>query len=266
MPQVKQRNRIQCSNRTTARVDIQPSVLDTQTILLGAKQVYEALSAPASQKIGNFDIASSTIPARHVSGDFVSTFEQNGKWFLALGDLMGKGLSAAMWLTHVLDLLHRACGSVEQLPEIMAILNREMHRSRVGVPLASLFLARLDPQTSKLTYSCGGCPPAFLLGEGQRVTMLDHGGPILGALETAKYASEDVELNVMDTLLVVSDGIIEVHHGVNFDIRPERVASHLRYTSGQSAGSIVKSLMTRVREASLAINDDLTVMAIQRVE
>lgn len=265
MPQAQQRNRVQRSSRATKQVEIKPSVLDTQTILLGAKQVYEALSAPASQKIGNFEIACSTVPARHVSGDFVTTFEQNGRWFLALGDLMGKGLSAAMWLTHVLDLLHRACGTVEQLPEIMSILNREMHRSRIGVPLVSMFLARLDPQTSKLSYSCGGCPPAFLLGEQQRVKMLDHGGPILGALECATYASEDIELNVMDTLLVVSDGIIEVHHGTNFDIRPERVASHLRYTSGQSAGSIVATLMTRVREATPAINDDLTVMAIQRI-
>src|SRR5262249_27803337 len=92
MPQPQQRKRILCSSRATKGADIQPSVPDTQTILLGAKQVYEALSAPASQKIGNFEIASSTVPARHVSGDFVTTFEQNGRWFLALGDLMGKGL------------------------------------------------------------------------------------------------------------------------------------------------------------------------------
>jgi sigma-B regulation protein RsbU (phosphoserine phosphatase) len=246
-------------------MDLEPSHLDTQSVLLGAKQVYEALIAPGCQTVGNFEIASAAVPARHVSGDFVTTFEQNGCWFLALGDLMGKGLSAAMWLTHVLDLLHRACESGRRLPEIMALLNREMHRSHVGVPLASLFLARLDPLEPKLAYSCGGCPPAFLLGEGQRVTMLDHGGPILGALENANYATEEIELKLGDTLLVVSDGIIEVHHGVNFDIRPERVTSHLRYTSGRSAASIVESLMTRVREASPVVNDDLTLLAVQRV-
>jgi serine phosphatase RsbU (regulator of sigma subunit) len=95
--------------------------------------------------------------------------------------------------------------------------------------------------------------------------MLDHGGPILGALENSTYASEEIELKLKDTLLVVSDGLIEVHHGADFDIRPERVASHLRYMSGQSAASIVRSVMTRVREASAVINDDLTLLALQRV-
>ena len=65
--------------------------------------------------MGDFDIACSTVPARHVSGDFVITFEQNGAWYLALGDLMGKGLSAAMWLTHVLDL----CGDRVKRREVV---------------------------------------------------------------------------------------------------------------------------------------------------
>jgi Stage II sporulation protein E (SpoIIE) len=121
------------------------------------------VGAPPSQRIGNFDIANATVPALHVSGDFVATFEQDGSWFLALGDLMGKGLPAAMWLTHVLDLLRRSCETGQTLPGIMQSPNREMHRSRVGVPLTSLFLARLDQAGSCLTYSysCGGCPPAL---------------------------------------------------------------------------------------------------------
>src|SRR5258705_4124705 len=108
-------------------------------LLLGAKGVYEALCAPGLQRIGGFDVACATVPARNISGDFVTTFQVNGSWFVALGDLMGKGLSAAMWLTHVLDLLRRACERGETLGEVMQYLNGEVDRSRVGVPLTSLF-------------------------------------------------------------------------------------------------------------------------------
>ena len=88
----------------------------TEDLLLGAKEVQEALCAPAPQRIGNFDIASAMVPARHASGDFVATFEHKGLWFLALGDLIGNGLPAAMWLTHVLDLLRRSCETGQTLP------------------------------------------------------------------------------------------------------------------------------------------------------
>jgi len=68
----------------------------TEDLLLGAKEVHDALCAPASQRIGNFDTACATVPARHVSGDFVVSFELAGSWFLARRELLGKGLPAAM--------------------------------------------------------------------------------------------------------------------------------------------------------------------------
>src|SRR4051812_34119138 len=75
-----------------------PPMPSVDEIVLGANQVHDALSAPGSQKIGQFEIANSIVPARHVSGDFAALFERNGSWYLALADLMGKGLSAAMWM------------------------------------------------------------------------------------------------------------------------------------------------------------------------
>jgi len=237
----------------------------TEDLLLGAKEVHEALCAPPSQRIGNFDTACATVPARHVSGDFIVSFELGGSWFLALGDLMGKGLPAAMWLTHVLDLLHRSCETGQTLAGMMACLNGEMYRSRVGVPLTSLFLAQLEPATSSVTYSCGGCSTAFLLAGEQTVTMLQSGGPILGAMERASYSSSTIDLGLHDTLLVASDGIIEMHEGSSFELRPDRVVHHLKFTAGDSAASIVQSLLARARVASPALSDDLSLMAVQRV-
>ena len=135
MRQGNQVMRRKCILRQTVRVETRQNPIESNDPLWGAKEVYEALCAPAQQRIGNFDVACSTVPARHVSGDFTTTFERNGAWYLALGDLMGKGLSAAMWLTHVLDLLRRACETTGDLPESMGTLNREMHRSRVAYPL-----------------------------------------------------------------------------------------------------------------------------------
>lgn len=254
-----------CPELSKSKAETRAAALGRADPLLGAREVYEALCAPAQQRIGDFEFACGTVAARQISGDFVTAFERDGAWYLALGDLMGKGLSAAMWLTHVLDLVKRSCETGLCVQGIMSMLNREMHRSRVGVPLTSLFLAKLEPEKGRLTYCCCGCPPAFLLDEGGRVSMLERGGPILGALEDSTYSVATLEFGVRDTLLVVSDGILEVHHGTTFELRPDQVARHLQFTAGDSAGTIVTSLLRRVQNSSPVIADDLSLLALKRV-
>jgi len=265
MLQQKSRMFRRCPQLTQSNVEARPNGAVKSDPLLGAREVYDALCAPASQRIGNFEFACGTVAARQISGDFVTCFERDGAWYLALGDLMGKGLSAAMWLTHVLDLVKRSCETGLCLPGIMSMLNREMHRSRVGAPLTSLFLAKLEPEQARLTYCCCGCPPAFLLAEGRRLSLLERGGPILGALEDSTYCAATLDFGLNDTLLVVSDGILEVHHGTTFELRPDQVARHLQFTAGDSAASIVQSLLTRVKNSSPVIADDLSLLALKRV-
>jgi sigma-B regulation protein RsbU (phosphoserine phosphatase) len=239
--------------------------LSVQETLLGASRVHDALCAPEFQRVGNFEIANSIVPARYVSGDFITCFETNGGWYLALGDLMGKGLSAAMWLAYVVDVLHRCCETGGSLPDIMRRLNQEMHQSRVGVPLTALFLAWLEPDSSILNYCSAGCPAAFLLGADNHVSTHDLGGPILGAVPGAAYTSGQIEFAPGDTLLAVSDGILEIHRGTEFELRPDHVINHLRYTTGDSASDIVKSLSQRIQALGSTMLDDLSVLAIKRV-
>jgi serine phosphatase RsbU (regulator of sigma subunit) len=260
------RPKIPCRKNPEQNIPRSPApTREIEHAVMGANQVHDALCAPPVQRIGQFEIANAVIPARYVSGDFVLSFEEKGTHYLVLGDLMGKGLSAAMWLTHVIDLIRRACEQEDNLAAVMECLNYKMHRSRVGVPLTSLFLVRLDPVAGKITYSCGGCPAGFLLCSNGDVTMLNHGGPVLGALEFASYHAETIDIAPGQVMLAVSDGITEIHHGVNFELRPDRVVHHLQYSAGDSAESIVRSLAIRVRNSSPALIDDLSVMAIQHV-
>lgn len=265
---MKQLNKsIPCrSTRLIARrpVPTLPPPPSVDHIVLGANQVHDALSAPGSQNIGQFEIANSIVPARHVSGDFASLFERNGYWYVALVDLMGKGLSAAMWMTHVLDLIHRACEPGDSLPEIMQRLNREIHLSRVGAPLTAIFLARIEPGESRISYSCGGCPPAFLLNRSRVVSLHHVGGPLLGAFANSTYEAGTINFNPGDILLAVSDGVIELHHGIDFELRPDQVIRHLLSTEGASAHSIVQSLTANVGKMGQTFTDDLSVVAIKR--
>src|ERR1044071_8543547 len=67
-----------------------------------ALQVPRRLSGPRRMRRGPFEIASEVFPAQFFSGDFVTVFDSREATFLALGDIAGKGLTAAMWSTHIL--------------------------------------------------------------------------------------------------------------------------------------------------------------------
>ncbi len=261
-----QQPRLQCRRRRKSQESqhlVAPS-RETELALLGASRVHDALCAPPVQWIGQFEVANAVIPAHLVSGDFVLSFEVDDAEFLVLGDLMGKGLSAVMWLTHVVDLIRRVCEREESLPAIMARLNCEMYRSRVGVPLTSLFLAKLEAAESRVTYSCAGCPIGLLLASNHQVAMLERGGPVLGAIESVTYQAETIYVAPGQLLLAVSDGISEIHRGSHFEVNTDRVIDHLRYSAGASAESLVRSLVARVRKTSPTLIDDLSVMAIRR--
>jgi Stage II sporulation protein E (SpoIIE) len=156
MSSLQKTRSVSCPVRRSSR-DTRMPLPSTDALLAAAAQVHKALSAPATQRIGSFEVACATAAARRVSGDFVISFRAGEHSYIALGDLMGKGVAAAMWLTHVIDVLKRACEYSGELHEVMRVLNKEMYASRVGVPLTSLFLAHMEK--NRVTYSCAGCLP-----------------------------------------------------------------------------------------------------------
>src|SRR5512141_2395618 len=76
-----------------------------QEELFEAAQVQRRLSAPRQLQLGPFDIASEVFPVRYLAGDFVSTLDIGAQTWIALGDISGKGLAAAMWFTHLVSLI-----------------------------------------------------------------------------------------------------------------------------------------------------------------
>src|SRR5215469_16621298 len=150
-----------------------------------ALQVPRRLSGPRRIRRGEFEIASEIFPAQFFSGDFVTVFDSGDATFLALGDIAGKGLTAAMWSTHVLGLIRTYSASLAKPHAALKAINRDLY-SLGSVPLTTMVLARLDWRNNRLTYSnAGHFAPLLLQGDGQ-VEKLSAGGPVLAALPDAE--------------------------------------------------------------------------------
>ncbi|NYF81105.1 PP2C family protein-serine/threonine phosphatase [Granulicella arctica] len=188
-------------------------------------------------------------PARSVSGDyydFIVFYQdmQNGQpgrteagVGIALGDISGKGISAALLMATLHSAVRayrfaseevvyaessvagltvsrdgRAGDSGELFASpgrIMALLNRHLYRSTTPEKYATLFLAHYDAATSWLTYSNAGQLPPLLLGRDGAVRRLDKGGTVVGLMDGMQYEEGRFKMESGDILVAYSDGVTE---------------------------------------------------------
>src|SRR5262249_9664258 len=234
--------------------------------LFEASQVYRRLCAPNLVRHGEFEIASETVAARHVPGDFFSIDHNDRDAMPALGDRRGQGLAAGMWITLLLGLLgiHRDADS--DPASIVAGMNRDLFRALIGAPLSSLFLARLDSETGRLDYCSAGHPPALLLRAGGKLELLSDGGPLLGVVPEASFVGGSVELRDRDVLVVYSDGILEASDYDEQEFGFERLEARLRRAQSDYADGILFSMLGAVQDfvGSCPQADDMTLVVVRR--
>lgn len=228
-----------------------------------ALQVPRRLSGPRRVRRGAFEIASEVFPAKFFSGDFVSVFDAGDATYLALGDIAGKGLTAAMWSTHVLGLVRTYCASLGSPQEVLAAMNSNLY-ALGSVPLTTMVLARFDWRRGELEYSnAGHCVP-FLYRAGSDVEHLTAGGPVLAAIHDARFPSARTAFSPDDVLVAYSDGLIECRSEDGDEFGEERLLAGIRQFANLGAGNALFSIVGAAQDfaAGRTRNDDLTLMVV----
>lgn len=212
-----------------------------QSELAIAQEVQANLFPRSTASLPMLELHGACYPARTVSGDYYDflVFGDSGLG-LALGDISGKGISAALLMAtlHSAVRAYRYAGEDLNIAgkqfsaaineqggfnpsnghvsdpflepaKILTQLNRHLYRSTQPEKYATLFLAHYDGATSELTYSCGGQLPPMILRDDDSVIQLGCGGTVVGLLENATYEQGVEKLNSGDILIAYSDGVTE---------------------------------------------------------
>lgn len=231
--------------------------------VFAALQVPRRLSGPRRVRRGPFEIASEIFPAQFFSGDFVSVFDSGDATFLALGDIAGKGLTAAMWSTHILGLIRTYSASLGSPRSVLQAINRDLYVLG-SVPLTTMVLARLDWRQAELTYSNAGHFAPVLHRAGGEVEQLSAGGPVLAAVHDAEFESARIAFPTGDMLVSYSDGLIECRGQNDEEFGVDRLVSQVRHAANLGASRALFSIVGAVQDfaAGMPRQDDLTLMVV----
>ncbi len=212
-----------------------------------AQQVQANLFPSGRISLPTLEVFGVCQPARTVSGDYYDFLVSGSSdMSFALGDISGKGISAALLMAtlHSAVRAYRFAGedmrsagttrdeersqltqestesavavaspmlaaSFAEPAQILGLLNRHLYRSTQPEKYATLFLAHYDGRTSELIYSTGGQPPPLLLRSDDSVVRLDCGGTVIGLMDRMYYEQGRETMRSGDILIAYSDGVTE---------------------------------------------------------
>lgn len=245
---------------------LQKDYAELHAAVFEAAQVHRRLCAPRFVNYGDVEIASEIFAVRHLAGDFFTIANTNSGLVLALGDICGKGLAAGMWTTHLVGRVSARTAVHADPEKIVSGVNRDVCLIAPVAPLASLFIAKLDPVTSKLEYCSAGHPPAMLLRADGQLELLTDGGLLLGVVASAPYRKGLIELGAGDTLLAFSDGVVESLNNADEEFGMARLENELRRAQDLSAEAMLFSILAAVQDFAVThpLVDDMSLVIIRR--
>ncbi len=210
-----------------------------------------------------------SIPSKHVGGDFYDVVPVgDGSFLVAIADVSGKGVPAALLSAMLQASLRTQAGSVPSLSTILGNINTLLFRSTEIHQFATFFLARVGTG-GRLTFSNAGHNwPVVLRDDGRRL-FLDRGGTLLGILEQVEFEEAEITLGPGDRVVLYTDGISEAmnHAGEPFgEERLYALAEDLPrdLSSRQVAERLLNALHDFLGEVEP--QDDMTLLVIRALE
>jgi len=233
----------------TAGAGLAPAIADSRDCDMElAREVQNRTFPTARPRIAGLDYYSDWRPARGLSGDYLDYFElPQGNLGLAIGDVAGKGLAAAL-LTSSLHSLARALRQCQHgsLSELTAAIDELFYEVCPDSSYATMFVARYDPARRFLHYVNAGHEPPVVLRKtatGYRPVALEPTGPVIGMLRKSSFQEAVVSLAPGDLLVAYTDGLCETANARGEEWGFRRMLATIQACSYRRARDIVERVL-----------------------
>ena len=251
-----------------------------------ARQVQSRLFPQKLPEIPTLDYSGICQPAGEVGGDYYDVLKVSSDQFcLAVGDISGKGISAALLMASLQALLRsHASQTTENLAAVVTEVNRLLCSMTEENRFATLFCAVYDDSKRELTYVNAGHNPPLLFRPGASaadiqpvpassspgassngILRLEGGGAVLGMFPEGFYQHHRLLLGPGDTLIIYTDGITEAQDDEGREYGEERLTDLIRSRISHSPVELQNQILASVKEfaGEVSIKDDLTLLLVR---
>jgi serine phosphatase RsbU (regulator of sigma subunit) len=219
----------------------------------------------APLRLGATEVKGISIPAREVGGDFFNYFElPSGDLAVLVGDVSGKGISAALLMANIQATLRARLPLEPDLARLTTAIDKDIEEATPPGVYATLFLAIVHPHAKTLRYVNAGHHPQFLI-RGDGIVPLSSAGMPVGLFAGHGYVERTIQLADEDVLFFYTDGLVEVENEAGEMFGSERLELLLRKYSGEGVDVLLERTEQGVRAFRGAAEpfDDLTLMALR---
>lgn len=220
---------------------------------------------PPFPGIEGFELYAEMIPAKEVGGDFYDFFllDEN-RLALAIGDVSGKGVPAAIFMAVTRTLLKSVALTGVQAGECLKQVNRMLSLENTSYMFVTLYYAILNIVTGEYQFSNAGHNlPYIISADGSARELPAAAGIVLGIDEIHEYQTETISLMPGDIIFLFTDGITESFNEAKEMYGDERLQRCLEHTGISGPKELIRKV---VREVSVHAgeepqSDDLTMLA-----
>ncbi|WP_319582689.1 SpoIIE family protein phosphatase [uncultured Pseudodesulfovibrio sp.] len=237
-----------------------------------AAEVQKGLLPRRGPRIHGLDVAGRSVPSELTGGDYYDYFEpvdpDRPVLSVAVGDISGHGVDAALLMTTARGFLRMRAGQPGSPGQIVTEMNRHLAEDLYGSGrFMTLFYLRLDAAAAKAAWVRAGHDPALIYCPVlDKFTELgaDAGLP-LGVERERRYHEERGDIHPGQLIAIGTDGIWEARNGSGEMFGKERFKDVLREHAGGPAREIVDAVFDAVREHSggVKLEDDVTLVVIK---
>lgn len=239
-----------------------------------ARQVQARLFPQKLPAMKTLEYTGACIQARKVGGDYYDFLElAPGRLALVLADIAGKGVSGALLMANLqANLRSQYAIAVDDLPRLLASVNRLFYENSGDASYATLFFADYCDSSRKLRYAnCGHLPPLLLRAgngskggvmEAPKAEWLSPTCTVMGLFETWHCEIAEVELAPGDTLVLYTDGITEAEKADEEEFGASRLVDVVAGYPHLSAASLLQAVVGAVQQFSSGSDqqDDITLV------
>jgi sigma-B regulation protein RsbU (phosphoserine phosphatase) len=238
-----------------------------------AAKVQLSLLPKEEPKIDGYDISAISIPAVEAGGDYFDFVKLSGnKLGIAIGDVSGKGVGAAIYMTLTKGILQAHAEEDVSPKNVLGKVNRLLYKTIEKNSFVSMFYAILDINKHSLLYSRAGHNPGILCSSalGETKLLLSKGmalGLEEGAIFISTLKEEEVGFNQGDVFVLYTDGFTEAMNERHEEYGEERLIKLIEKNRQLPARDLISLIIKEVKKFvdNYPQHDDMTILVVKRI-